>query len=853
MAGGAYFAFRYVCKNLYQFIGQDLFTGKGHERIQEAHVRIPQRLDVVFDVLCIGSDDRAVIVIDRTREFIALIGDAGIENEADALRQQPFDVTVRYFGRITGRITGDGFDAQLVDLPGRSRREDYFISQPGKEGKPERIVLIHVQDARDPDFAARRRLRIQRRIVEQPLVFVFKQIRNVPGILFFAESAFAPVAADIPASSGKQVDGQTAAVRAALAVGHFGRVFQCVDLIDRQHGGRLACKTVPGDQSSAKGTHDTGNIRADGLTVRNTFKTAQHRIVIKGAALHHDMMAEFSGIGHFNDFVQGVFDDGVGKTGGDIGNGRAFFLRLLYLGIHENRAAGAQVDRVLGKQGFFGKILYGIVQGLCEVFNKGTAAGRAGFVQQDAFHSVVFDLDAFHVLAADIQDTVHIRIKESGGGIMGDRLHFSFIEEQCGLDQFFAVTGRTCVDDMGFLRHVRVDFLNGADRSGQRISLIVGIERMQEGAVFTDKGCFGRRGAGIDPEIAVAAVGGQISCPYVVDFLPFQKTLIVLPGGEERLHAGNFHFHFDPAAQAVFEFRQIHHSFRIGVQSRTEGGEQMGIVRNQSMFVIQMQGTDETGAEFREEMQRSPEEDDMPPDRFAAGQSGNGLVDDSLENGNRQIFLGGSFVDQRLDIRLGEDAAARSDRIDGLVVFGIFVQPGRICLQQGSHLVDERTGAAGADTVHALLNVAVFKIDDLGIFSAQFDRHIRLRGEEPDGRRDGNNFLCKRNLQIVRQRQAAAPGDHGEQLAGSQFFFCFLQQVGQGFLNPGEMPFIIRKKQLVFFIDNGYFYGCGTDINTQCISLFCHELLLVISLNGFSGYQDAVTASYNQNSELIIR
>ena len=69
-------------------------------------------------------------------------------------------------------------------------------------------------------------------------------------------------------------------------------------------------------------------------------------------------------------------------------------------------------------------------------------------------------------------------------------------------------------------------------------------------------------------------------------------------------------------------------------------------------------------------------------------------------------------------------------------------QPGGIGLQQGGHLVDEGAGAAGANTVHALFQTAV-KINDLGVFAAQFDGHIGLGSHLLQGRGYCNHFLYK--------------------------------------------------------------------------------------------------------------
>ncbi|MNC12652.1 hypothetical protein D3C75_603760 [compost metagenome] len=70
------------------------------------------------------------------------------------------------------------------------------------------------------------------------------------------------------------------------------------------------------------------------------------------------------------------------------------------------------------------------------------------------------------------------------------------------------------------------------------------------------------------------------------------------------------------------------------------------------------------------------------------------------------------------------------------------VKSGRVCLQQGSHLIDERSGTACTGGVHPLLNAAV-QINDLGILSAKLNCCIALRNQLTDRFGAGNNLLNK--------------------------------------------------------------------------------------------------------------
>ena len=86
------------------------------------------------------------------------------------------------------------------------------------------------------------------------------------------------------------------------------------------------------------------------------------------------MFSKLGSIGNLDNFVEGVFDNGVGKTSGDIGNFGAFFLCLLNLGVHKYSTACSKINRMFCKKSCFCKVLYGVVQGFCESLDKGTAA-----------------------------------------------------------------------------------------------------------------------------------------------------------------------------------------------------------------------------------------------------------------------------------------------------------------------------------------------------------------------------------------------------------------------------------------------------------------------------------------------
>ena len=208
--------------------------------------------------------------------------------------------------------------------------------------------------------------------------------------------------------------------------------------------------------------------------------------------------------------------------------------------------------------------------------------------------------------------------------------------------------------------------------------------------------------------------------------MALRKRVVFLLVLEERIHTADLEFHVDLAGETLLHFREKKEIVLACVHGASHCRKEVGILHFDRVLFIELERADKSLLEFCEEMQGAAQERDVAAYGFAAGKAAYGLVDDGLENGRRKIFLGGAFVDQGLDVGLGKNAASGRDRIKGCVIPGIFVQSCSVCLQKGSHLVDKGTCAAGADTVHSLFDIPVFKIDDLGVLAAQLDRNVCL-------------------------------------------------------------------------------------------------------------------------------
>ena len=150
-------------------------------------------------------------------------------------------------------------------------------------------------------------------------------------IFFFSDSTFAAVAGDILASAGKFIDGKTAVIGTAFTVCHSRSVFQAVDFVNGQHGGFfVCCIAFPRNERGTESTHDTCNVRTDGFTISDFFKTSQDSIIVEGTTLNDDMTSKFGCVGYFDYLVQRIFDYRISKTGRNVGYFRPFFLCLFY-------------------------------------------------------------------------------------------------------------------------------------------------------------------------------------------------------------------------------------------------------------------------------------------------------------------------------------------------------------------------------------------------------------------------------------------------------------------------------------------------------------------------------------------
>ena len=578
----------------------------------------------------------------------------------------------------------------------------------------------------------------------------------------------------------------------AQAAGLAGRVHaEALEGLDRGQGrGPLPRVVHARGEGGTVRAHEARDVGAHDLAAGEQLEGAQHRVVEESAALDDDAFTQVRGLLELDDLVEGVTHDGVGQAGADVAHVRAFLLRLLDGGVHEHRAAGAQIHGGLGLHGHAREGAHVGAHRLREGLQEGAAARGASLVDGDGVHRVVADAQVLHVLAADVDDGGDAGADEFGGPIVGHRLDLALVHGEGGLDQAFAVAGRARAADLAVLGQRGADGSHDVDGGGHGVALVGGVVGEDDAVLGVDDDGLDRRGTRVDAEPAAALGLVEAGLGDDVEAVAGDELLAVLGGREEGVHARGFDLN-GGGGEALHEGRELlaagvdggcarflgltlfFGGLLLGEEGRANRDIELGVVGGDEGIGLGQEGF--VGlAQGGQEVQGAAEEHDSSADRAAARQARDGLGGDGVEDGGGQILVGGTLVDEGLDVGLGEDAAARGDRVELGVAGRQLAEAGGIRVQEGRHLVDEGAGAARARAVHALLRGGV-QVGELGVLAAQLDDDVDLGVEALGGLGAGDDLLDEGDSHGPGGRQAAGAGD-GRVDAGA----------GQGALDVGE-------------------------------------------------------------------
>ena len=192
---------------------------------------------------------------------------------------------------------------------------------------------------------------------------------------------------------------------------------------------------------------------------------------------------------------------------------------------------------------------------------------------------------------------------------------------------------------------------------------------------------------------------------------------------------------------------------------------------------------------------------------MTAGQDGEVLQHDGVEQRGHQLVGRNALFLQAVDVGLGEDAtlAGHGMQLDANVALVAEVCCGN--LQLGVDLVDDGAGTAGALVVHRrnlllAAGVLVFlEDDDLRVLAAELDDGVDFGMELLDRERNRSDFLHELGADQVGQRAATRAGDEDAAIVRSDadFILHALEELEQLLRLLGLVALIILPDHLVGF------------------------------------------------------
>ena len=184
-----------------------------------------------------------------------------------------------------------------------------------------------------------------------------------------------------------------------------------------------------------------------------------------------------------------------------------------------------------------------------------------------------------------------------------------------------------------------------------------------------------------------------------------------------------------------------------------------------------------------------------------------------MENGNGDILPADIFGQQVLDIRFGENTAARGDIMDMLGFFSQAVQLFDGDSQKYSHLVQKSSSAPGTVAVHAQIAASIgFDVHDFCVFSTDVNQrsHFWIFGFDELGGSD--HFLFKWKLEFFCYPHAHGTGDLQLQAGSSDLGTQSLQFFPQNGSHIGLMALVAGKNHMGMIVQHDDFARGGPDV-----------------------------------------
>ena len=171
---------------------------------------------------------------------------------------------------------------------------------------------------------------------------------------------------------------------------------------------------------------------------------------------------------------------------------------------------------------------------------------------------------------------------------MGNGLHHALVQRKRRFHQGFSISRGATPDQLGRLRHHSFQLSQSELGSQNRVSLVSGIERVEQLAILADHHHLGGGGTGIDAQIAVSRISRKFLLAHNRLVMPVTEGLVFLLAAEQRLQPGHFEGSLYTGFQGGNQAVDGNSLLIPGLHCRTHGGEQMGILRVHRSFIRQL-------------------------------------------------------------------------------------------------------------------------------------------------------------------------------------------------------------------------------------------------------------------------
>ena len=463
---------------------------------------------------------------------------------------------------------------------------------------------------------------------------------------------------------------------------------------------------------------------------------------------------------------------------------------------------------MLGKQAQLGELSNVIAQRVGKRLQKRSAAGGARLVEENVVDRAVADLEALHILPADIDNEIHIRQECLGRREMGHRFHDAEIKAEGVLQQLLAVAryGR------GREREIRVfaaQFQQVITHNRHRIAGVAAVNGVQHLVVLAHHHGLHRGGSGIHAQVGFALVGGDVAARRAAGVVALAERFVFLLVPEQRGDEaeGGVRVIAGDLRERGVDVDRLHAA--VGRAERHK------IERIFRADALRLQRRVKRVPQLREERQRAAQIQHLAADRASLRQAGDRLVCHGRKNAGAHVALARALVQKRLHVALGKHAAAGGDGIDFLILGSELVHLVEREIEQRCHLINERTGAAGTGAVHAHFQPAGEE-EDLGVLAAQLNDHVRVGDELHGGDSGGVNLLHKGEAARFRHAHAGRTG-HRElgRFAVQHLRLDFAQQFRHFLRDLRKMPFVGLVKNLLIVVQHHAFDRGGTHVEAN--------------------------------------